>query len=226
MKAFTGKISGQKTGTAAGRGAAPISFGPDSLLRQAACRGGVGLAALRALLRLAGELYGEARFPYTRTADALLDTQLAVYGIWSGRLAAKPGAAVRWGQAVWLERQLRPRLVDEYDLQDFPPPRFYQESLRFGWLMGVPLAELPASEEAFDRWAASSLTGQTEAGFRRMALDCLSGLAPLFWPVNLALLCDLLPEEFWQGCGQPAYHDGLRLAGTVRSFFSEMAGGG
>jgi hypothetical protein len=223
MKSKPGRIANPETFGTLGAFPNQIGFGAQSLVWRMTAAGITGIGALRTLLRQAAADYGEKRFPYTRVADVLLDQHLAVLGS-AGRLPGhKPGTARRWGQAVWLDWNIRRRLSGSGRGAVCTREKLYPESLRFAALMGLPPARLPGTPGEFDAWAEISLLAWPQSGYRGMALECLVELSPLFWPANIALILYLLPWEFWTSYGAELGRDGQRLADLVRGLIKEFS---
>ena len=132
------------------------------------------------------------------------------------------GTARRWGEAVWLDRQIRVHLPGCADGEDELLNQLYDESVKYAALMRLNPEKLPATPDEFEVWAEASLKVCSVTSFRQMALDSLIGLAPLFWPVNIALACFLLPGEFWEISGKTLKDDGRRLVSAVQGVISEM----
>jgi hypothetical protein len=168
-----------------------------------------GLAALRGVLHQAAVEQGEELFPYSKVADTLLRQQMAIFGSWS---ALRRRSARRWREGVWLDRWIRARLPREAARFQWSNEVVYRDYLHFGKIMGLSLERLPATCEEFNAWASSSLAAYSEQNYRRMALMAVTHLSPVFWPVNIALIFYLLPEDFWEVYGQALGKQSLRLA--------------
>jgi hypothetical protein len=156
-------------------------------------------------------------------AQALLDQQLAVFEGVGMQLSHTPGLARRWGQAVWLDWQVRQRLENRHLKSKCTRDALYVESLRFAGLMGLSPQRLPVTLAEFDAWAEYSLQAWPASGYQGMALECVTGLTPVFWPANLALILYLLPETFWGRYGAGLELEGRKLAGQVRGMMEVLS---
>ena len=130
------------------------------------------------------------------------------------------------GRTIYVDsekvQKMRVMLAETTDGCDCPKQELYREYVRFSPLMGLSPHRLPGTPGEFDAWVDTSLKSWNTGSYRRMALDCLTDLSPVFWPVNIAMILFLLPEEFWGAYGHTLGNDSRRLANSIQGIIIEL----
>jgi hypothetical protein len=184
-------------------------FDSKSILWQMNLPGVTVLAALRGLLRSAAVEQGEERFPYSQVADTLLRQQMAVFGGWR---TPWQGKAEQWQDGLLIDQGIRACIPKDRSVDRYSKEVIYREYLRFARIMGLEINQLPATPDAFKAWASSNEMVWSANDYRRKALECITNLSPVFWPVNIAVIFYLLPGDFWDVYGPTLGTESRRLA--------------
>ncbi|MEN8242560.1 MAG: hypothetical protein ABFS17_11600 [Chloroflexota bacterium] len=226
MKSITGRIAPRQTQIIYGIQPDQPYFDQHSLLWQNSLPGVKGTAALRALLIQASAKFGEEDFPYQRTAQALYFHQSVIFSGGTQLPAGRRPTARRWGQAVWLDLQIRAQLSLGTNIAFHSNESLYQEYLHFAGLIGLKAVRLPANFGAFSGWAQASFAGWEAENYHQLALCCIEELLPLSWPVNIALILYLLPMEFLGVYRRSLGKGSARLASRVGQVLTDLSSTG
>ena len=153
----------------------------------------------------------------------LLEQQRVIFDGWQAWRAGKRITARRWGQAVWLDMQVRDQLPQQSGGTAPSGEMLYQEYLKFGEALGLPIKQLPGSLIAFNGWAGANFFSWEANSCYQLALGCVTELVPLCWPVNIAVILYLLPAEFWGIYGRALGKESARLAAKVEWVFTDLS---
>jgi hypothetical protein len=169
-------------------------FDSKSILWQMNLPGLSSLTSLRVLLRSAAVERREESFPYSQIAETLLRQQMAVFGAWRAPWRSTPQ---QWRDGVLIDLGVRARIPKGRSIGKYSIEAIYSEYLRFAQVMGLRTEQLPDSIGSFNAWAGSDEMVGRESEWRTKALRSITNMSPLFWPVNIAVILYLLPEECW-----------------------------
>jgi hypothetical protein len=222
MKPLTGRIAPKQNQQFYDAGNDRALFDQHSLLWQKSLPGLAGIAALRGVLIQAAGNLGEGEFPFSRTAEVLLQQQMVIFGGWRGMEPGCRTSARRWGQAVWFDQQIREQLPTQgHEMTQTCEVR-YHEYLRFARILGLHSTRLPETLRAFNVWANASFIGREAEYYHQLGLSCVTELLPVCWPVNVAIIFHLLPEDFWEVYGRALGKDSARLASCVGRVITKL----